>query len=70
MTITVTRKGVITLPTCILCRYATALDDVVIGGPHGRCVCLHCYLRETGAARPLTRVLRHAVDAALAAAET
>ena len=55
--------------TCRICRFATDLDDVVIATAHGTCICLRCFLRETGSARPLPQALRHDLVAALAALE-
>jgi fumarate hydratase subunit beta len=34
--------------TCTICKFETELDDVALGGPSGRCVCLRCFNRETG----------------------
>jgi hypothetical protein len=57
------------MTTCIICRFETELDDVVINGAGGRCVCLRCYARETGTARPMPKVLRRDLIEALAAVE-
>lgn len=55
---------------CIICRFETDLDDVVVGNAGGgRCVCLRCYSRETGTERPMPKALRRDVIAALAALE-
>jgi len=43
--------------TCIICHFTTELDDAVVGSPSGRCICLRCFDRETGSARPLPRAL-------------
>ena len=55
------------MSTCILCRFATELDDIVVERATGGCICLRCFGRETGSARPLPKALRRAVSAALAA---
>lgn len=51
--------------TCTICHFPTELDDVVIRGGSGRCVCLSCYARAAGTLRPVPRALRLAVSAAL-----
>ncbi len=55
--------------TCRICHFETELDDVVLTGPAGRCICLRCFGRETGSARPMPKVLRHELRVALAALE-
>ncbi len=50
--------------TCIICHFAAPLDDSVVSGRNGRCICLRCYLRETESDRPMTKELRR--DLALA----
>ena len=55
--------------TCTICRFETELDDVVVAMAGDRCVCLRCYGRETGSARPLPKALRREVIAALAELE-
>lgn len=57
------------MTTCIICRFETELDDVVIHGAGGRCVCLRCYARETGTARPMPKALRRDLIETLAAVE-
>lgn len=52
--------------TCTICHFGTELDDVVIAWDAGGCVCLRCYGRETGSARPMSETLRRQADAALA----
>lgn len=52
---------------CAICRFPAVPDDVVLHGPKGRCVCLRCYLRETGGLRPVPAPLRRQVEAVLAA---
>ena len=51
---------------CYLCRFATELDDVVLGFASGACLCLRCYTRETDSARPMPKALRQELIAALA----
>ena len=57
------------MATCTICRFETELDDVVLGGRTGRCVCLRCFDRETGSARPMPEALRRALATTLAAIE-
>ena len=54
--------------TCRICRFDAELDDVAVrtAGPH--CICIRCFARETGFARPMPKALRRQVIAALAAA--
>ena len=52
---------------CAICRFPAVPDDVVLHGPGRQCVCLHCYLRETGVLRPVPAALRRQVEAVLAA---
>ena len=54
--------------TCTICRFETELDDVAIPAAAGRCVCLRCFARETGTARPMPKGLRGQLLATLAAA--
>jgi hypothetical protein len=44
--------------TCTICKYETEIDDVALGGPSGRCVCLRCFTRETDSTRPMPKALR------------
>ncbi len=54
--------------TCIICRFATELDDrAVIGGTAERCICLRCYSRETDTARPMPKALQRELRTTLAA---
>ena len=55
--------------TCMVCRFDIVEDDVAFRAGAGRCVCLACYLRETGAARAVPRRLHHEIVAALTAIE-
>jgi hypothetical protein len=52
---------------CSICRFATELDDVVVAraAGAGACVCLRCFGRETGSARPMPKTLQRALVAAL-----
>ena len=52
--------------TCTICRFQTEQDDVVVGTASGACICLRCYGRETGSARPMPKSLRRDVITALA----
>ncbi len=53
--------------TCRLCQWQVTLDDVVVELRGDRCICLRCYLRETGDARTMPRDYRREIDAALSA---
>ena len=55
--------------TCAICRFETELDDVVLNRGDGSCICLRCFGRETGSARPMPKALRRDLLAALVAAE-
>ncbi len=55
--------------TCRLCCFATELDDVVVATARGSCICLRCFIQETGSTRPLSRTLRRELVATLAALE-
>jgi len=52
--------------TCVICHFETELDDVVAQSS-GKCVCLRCYVRETGAERPMPKELRRELAALLSA---
>jgi len=54
------------MATCVICRFATELDDVMLGGRTGWCVCLRCFDRETGNVRSMPKTLRWELSAALA----
>jgi hypothetical protein len=54
------------MTTCVICRFETELDDIVVTLPSGRCVCLHCYDRETGNERRPAKSLRRSVEEAMA----
>jgi hypothetical protein len=51
--------------TCIVCRFETELDDVVLTRDSGGCVCLRCFDRETGGSRPMPKALRRELTSAL-----
>lgn len=50
---------------CIICRFDTELDDVVVRSG-AQCVCLRCYYRETGDTRQMTKKLQREISAVLA----
>ena len=54
---------------CRICRFDTVLDDVVVATAHGNCICLRCFVRETGSMRPLPQALRRDLLVTLAALE-
>ncbi len=54
--------------TCIICRFECELDDVVVRSAL-HCVCLRCYLRETGENRPMAKKLQRELSAVLAGAQ-
>ena len=54
---------------CVICRFQVELDDVVAPTATGRCVCVACFARETGTARPMPKTLRREVVAAVAETE-
>ena len=47
--------------TCIICRFQTEFDDAISATASGRCVCLRCYMRETGTERPMPKALQRDV---------
>jgi hypothetical protein len=57
------------MTSCTICRFETELDDIALTGGGDRCVCLRCFSRETGTARPMPRALRHALSAVVNGAE-
>ena len=57
------------MTTCIICRFETELDDVVINGAAGRCVCLRCYSREVRDEHRMTPRLHRDLVEVLAEAE-
>ena len=52
--------------TCVICHFATELDDVAVPGGASSCVCLRCYARETGSERPMSKELRRDLVVTLA----
>ncbi len=55
--------------TCRLCSVEAELDDVVVATARGSCICLRCFVRQTGSTRPLSQPLRRELVATLAALE-
>jgi hypothetical protein len=53
------------MSTCVLCRFEVEADDVALGGPQGRCICLRCYLRESETEQPISKALRREVESCL-----
>jgi hypothetical protein len=52
--------------TCLLCGFETELDDAaVLLASRAKCICLRCFSRETGSARPVPEALRREVAACL-----
>ncbi len=51
---------------CILCAFATELDDAVLVTPTGRCLCLRCFARETASTLLVSKELRQELTAVLA----
>lgn len=54
---------------CILCAFATELDDSVVTSIRGRCICLRCFSKETNNQKCMTKQLRRELTATLAAVE-
>jgi hypothetical protein len=52
--------------TCTICRFETELDDVVVTMASGHCICLRCFVRETGGGNPMPKALRRELTATLA----
>jgi hypothetical protein len=55
---------------CRLCHFPVELDDAALVLPSGACVCLPCFGRETGSARPMPAALRRQLVVALATVDT
>jgi hypothetical protein len=52
--------------TCLVCGFQTELDDAaVLLATRARCICLRCFGRETGSARPVPETLRREVAACI-----
>ncbi|HEY7293750.1 MAG TPA: hypothetical protein VH916_01870 [Dehalococcoidia bacterium] len=54
---------------CTICRFDCPLDDVVLLRASGGCICLRCFLRETGTEKRMSKQLRRQLIAALAELE-
>ncbi len=54
------------MSTCTICRFTAELDDIAVSTAPGRCICLRCFGRETGSARPMPKALRRELIATLA----
>lgn len=52
--------------TCELCRFEHERDDVAVRRGESGCICVRCFARETGAARPMPKALRRHLIAVLA----
>ncbi len=57
------------MATCVICHFPTPLDDVVLPSGSGQCICLRCFLRETGGMMPVPKALQRILSATLAACE-
>jgi hypothetical protein len=57
------------MATCIICHFATEMDDIVLSKGNGRCVCLRCFAQQTGSYLPMPKNLRHQLADALAEVE-
>jgi len=53
--------------TCRLCQWQVVLDDVVVLLKGEGCICLRCFLRETGDTRQMPKEYMREIDAALEA---
>ncbi len=51
---------------CTLCHFDCPLDDVVVMRGDRACICLSCFLRETGTEKRMPKPLRRQLIAALA----
>ena len=58
--------GEVLIMTCRICRFGAELDDIVLRGETGWCICLRCYGRETDSARAMPKPLRQQLIALLA----
>ena len=54
---------------CILCAFDTEVDDAVVTGSNGRCICLRCFTRETDSQKRMAPQLRRELAATLATIE-
>ena len=53
--------------TCRLCQWQVVLDDVVVMLKGDGCICLACYLRETGDTRRMPKDFARDIEEALQA---
>ncbi len=53
--------------TCIICRFGTELDDAVLKGRAGYCICLPCFAHVTADRRVMPKLLRRQIEDVLAA---
>jgi hypothetical protein len=53
--------------TCRLCQWQVVLDDVVVMLKGEGCICLRCYLRETGDTRRMPKDFERNIEEALQA---
>jgi acyl-CoA thioesterase FadM len=51
---------------CILCHFATELDDVALTLAVVGTICMRCFDRETESQRPMPKALRRQLEATLA----
>ncbi len=49
--------------SCVICHFDAELDDQVTAVRAGGCICLTCYLRETGDARRMPKRLARELSA-------
>jgi hypothetical protein len=47
---------------CRLCNSTTELDDIAVGSPTGRYVCLRCFQHHTFSSRPVPTDLREEIE--------
>ena len=55
---------------CRICHFETALDDALVATVRGSCICLRCFIRETGSTRPLPQALRRELVTTLTALDS
>jgi hypothetical protein len=48
---------------CTICRFPMETDDIAVWGKH--VICLRCYARESGTAKPMSKELRRDILDAL-----
>ncbi len=54
---------------CILCAFDAEIDDAVVIGAGGRCICLRCFSKETNNEKRMDKHLRRDLIATLATIE-